>query len=201
MTRSYTQRARAEAQEARRQQVLDAAMALWHAQGVDSVTLQAIADAAGVALKTVVRNFGTKEGLVTAAMERAISREEQERDVPVGAIDAVVATLAGRYEALADWTVRNAELEFRFPVMERWVGRMRTSHAAWLARVFAPWLPPDGPVRTRRLMALFWATEIRCWWAVRVAFDLPHDDARDVMREGLRALVEAWEREDGAAPD
>ena len=165
---------------------------LWSRGGFDAITLQAVADRAEVSLKTVVRHFGTKEGLLTACMEVSVTREEGAREVAAGDIAGVVAVLSQRYEAMADYVVRNAEMEFRYPVMGAWVARTRASHKDWLARAFAPWLPPEGPVREQRLMALYWATEIRSWWAVRHAFGQDLATAQAVLLSLLEALVAQW---------
>jgi len=52
---------RAAAMEVTRERVLEAAADSFTAQWYDDVTMRAIADAAGVALQTVVNHFGTKE--------------------------------------------------------------------------------------------------------------------------------------------
>lgn len=172
--------------------MIQSAFDLWAEGGFEAVTLQGVADRSEVSLKTVVRHFGTKEGLFTACLAVSVAREEGAREVEPGDVAGVVAILAERYEALAETTVRNAEIEFRYPIMAEWVARSRASHAAWLARAFAPWLPAEGAERTRRLMALYWATEIRSWWAVRHAFGHDRPTAEAVMRTTLDALVAHW---------
>ena len=192
MPRPYRQTARADAQDARRHAALDAVWRLWTHQGFAAVTLQAVADEAGLSLKSVVRYFGTKEGLLRACMEVSVAREEGERDAPVGDVAAVAAVLGARYEQAADWIVRNAEIEFRYPIMAEWLGRARRSHREWLGRAFAPWLPAEGPERERRLHALSMATELRGWWTARVALGASHEDAVAAMACLLGALVAEW---------
>lgn len=196
MTRAYTQRSRAAAQEDRRADMIAATFAVWERVGFDGVTLQAVADGAGVSLKTVVRHFGTREGLLTACMRASVAREEAERDAPAGDVHAVVKVLADRYELIADRIVRNAEIEFRYPVMTAWVAAARKSHLDWLARAFTPWLPAEGPVREHRLMALYWATELRCWWTLRHALGQSREAAETVWLDLLLALVAAWSTSD-----
>ncbi len=56
------------------QALLDAALALFSAQGVEAVTVGEIAAAAGVAPATIYRRFGDKEGLVKEAFARFIDQ-------------------------------------------------------------------------------------------------------------------------------
>lgn len=192
MARAYRQEKRAQELDERRAATIEAVFALWAERGFEGVTLQSVADQAGVSLKSVVRYFGTKEGLLRACLDASVAREEGARDVTPGDVRAVVATLAERYEQLADRIVRDAEIEFRYPVMAEWVARARASHRDWLGRAFAPWLPASGRVRKERLGALFWATEIRSWWALRHALGHDRASAERVMKSLLDALVASW---------
>lgn len=192
MVRSYRLGKRATDVDERRAAAVEAAFAVWSELGFDGVTLQGVADRAGLSLKSVVRYFGTKEGLFRACLEVSVAREQGMRDVPAGDVAAVVRTLSERYEAIAERIVRNAEIEFRYPVMAEWVARVRASHTEWLARAFAPWLPTSGRVRKERLGALFWATEIRSWWALRHALGHDRASTERVMRSMLDALVASW---------
>lgn len=193
MTRPYQQRTRAAAQDDRRARMIQAVFAIGEAEGFEAVTLQSVADRAEVSLKTLVRHFGTKEELLRACMEVSTAREEGARQVPVGDVPAVAAVLAERYELIADRHVRRSHLEFMYPVMAEWLGRVRQSHMGWLGRAFAPWLPGDGAVRDHRLRQLFWATELRAWWALRHPLGCDRHEAEAVLRSNLEALVASWD--------
>ena len=192
MARSYRTHRRTAAVDQRRAAAVDATRAILFEKGFDAVTLQAVADRTGVSLKSIVRYFGTREGLFRACMRASIAREESSRVASPGDVAAIAHTLAQRYRPMADWIVHNAHIEFAYPVMEEWMANVRRSHRDWLATAFAPWLPRKGPVRERRLMALFWATEVRSWWAVSSAFGHGPATAEAVMRETLDALVASW---------
>ena len=62
-TRAYRMTARAEAAEETGRRIKEAAYALFSTRLFASVTLQEIADQAGVTLQTVLRRFGSKEDL------------------------------------------------------------------------------------------------------------------------------------------
>src|SRR5215217_85128 len=81
-TRSYNSPRRQEQAAATRRQVLLAAQTLFESKGYAATTMAAIAEAAGVALKTVYVAFETKSG-VLRALWHLLLRGDQE-DVPVG---------------------------------------------------------------------------------------------------------------------
>lgn len=164
----------------------------------DDMTLQGVADEAGVSLKTVTRQFGTKEQLLKAAMAEARQDEEQQREIPVGDPARVANVLAARYDEMAEMIYRMGDAELRYPWLGEWVQMARQSHLSWLATAFAPWLPDSGPDRHDRLMCLFDATEIRSWWATRYRFDCDAASAERIMRDQLEALTALWERRDQA---
>lgn len=75
--RSYDSAIRAEAAADTRARILDAARKLLADRGYAAMTMQAIADAAGVALDTVYASVGKKPALVELLFETAISSTEQ----------------------------------------------------------------------------------------------------------------------------
>lgn len=178
--------------------MIEAVFALIERGSFGEVTLQGVADEAGVSLKTVVRHFGSKEELLRQAMDEARGVEEDSRSVPVGDLEEVCRALAERYELMAEQIYRMGDVELTYQWLADWVQMARTSHLNWLAEAFDPWLPTEGPEREDRLMCLFSATEIRSWWAIRQRFGYSPERARAVMLRQLGALTSQWERDDRA---
>jgi|SRR5215217_3398235 len=77
--RTYRQRARVDAAEARRQGVLDTTIDLLASEPLPKVTLDAVARHAGVARSTVYVQFGSRAGLFEAVAERLLVRVEFDR--------------------------------------------------------------------------------------------------------------------------
>lgn len=200
MTRPYRQTRRSEQVHDRRRRIIDAVGTLMLRGSFDDVTLQGVADEAGVSLKTVTRQFGTKELLIQAAMAEARQDEEGRREIPVGDLDAVAQVLASRYEVMAELIYRMGDAEIRYPWLNDWVQMARQSHLNWLEAAFDPWLPTDPTTRHQRLMCLYSATEIRSWWAMRQRLGCDAAAAERVMREQLAALTSMWERTDAGRP-
>jgi AcrR family transcriptional regulator len=81
-TRRYHSPRRREQAEATRTQILDSAQRLFVKDGYVATSMTAIAEEAGVALKTVYLGFETKSGLLRALWHRKLRGGRE--DVPVG---------------------------------------------------------------------------------------------------------------------
>src|SRR5690348_6392232 len=66
--RQYRMRARARSTEATRETILDAVEVAFEELLFDEITLEAIAERSGVSVQTILRHFGSKEGLYAASM-------------------------------------------------------------------------------------------------------------------------------------
>ena len=75
--RAYRMVARAEAAEATARAIIAAARRLFSELPYDEVSLPAVAAAAGVTVQTLLRRFGSKDGLFAAA-----ARERSRRSAP-----------------------------------------------------------------------------------------------------------------------
>jgi AcrR family transcriptional regulator len=71
-TRSYDSSRRREQAQRTYDAVLDAARRGFLADGFATTTIASVADAAGVSVETVYKNFGSKTGLVSALWERGL---------------------------------------------------------------------------------------------------------------------------------
>src|SRR5215210_6996266 len=92
--RPYRMRARAEAAAETGQRILEATIELHRERFFDQVSLEDIAERAGVTVRTVIRRFGTKERLIVAAAEEGTRQVTHQRyQVPVGDIEGTVDNL------------------------------------------------------------------------------------------------------------
>ena len=185
--------ARAAAAARTAERILEAGRELFTTCHYEAVSLEALANRAGVTVKTVLRRFGSKDALLLACSQVYGTREQAARAVPVGDIAAVAAVLSERYEATMDLMARYWPLEDRIPAVAEMMARARASHKVWLAEIFAPYLPERRNRRhQRRLAELFGVTEIFVWHSWRTRLGLGADVATEAMREALYALVARW---------
>lgn len=191
--RRYRMATRAPAKAITRQRILDVArQLLQRAPSFDDVSLEQIAQQAGVALKTVQRHFGSKGALL---VECGQSRR-QEPEVTPGDIAGVARVLAARHEASMDVAVRYFAVEARVTAVAQVQGSARASHWRWLEQAFAPYLPGRrSRLQRRRVAELFAATEVHAWHSWRRRFGISRVLAEQALTETLEALVAHWQRD------
>ncbi|MER7505056.1 TetR/AcrR family transcriptional regulator [Nonomuraea pusilla] len=186
--RPYRMGARAAGMEVTRTRVLEAAAALWARRWYDDVTLQHVADEAGVSVQTIVNHFGGKDGLADAVADRVASQTALTRRAPTGDVAAIVAVLFADYERHGEANVLWAAQIDRVPAMARAAAHARLQHRAWLEQVFADRLPAPGPAREHALHLHYAATDVYLWKLWRRDLGLPREDAERAMRDLLTSI-------------
>jgi AcrR family transcriptional regulator len=163
--RPYRMRARQEAVASTRERILRAAYREWSERAYDQVSLQSIADAAGVSRQTVARQFGTKDELAFAVVDWQKPLEDESRAVEPGDIEGAVRRLVDRYEAMGDANVRILELEGRVPAIDYLLKVSRAGHRDWIERALVP--EAHLPDREATTLALYAATDVTVWKLLR----------------------------------
>jgi AcrR family transcriptional regulator len=136
--RPYRMRARAEAAERRAARILDAAVQLWRERWYDEMTLEDLVERSGVSASTILRRFGSKEGILAAVIAADPLGVVRGRDrIAVGDVDAAVRELVDHYEQVGDAVIRDLALEERIPAIGQAVRRGRALHRAALHRVLS----------------------------------------------------------------
>lgn len=169
--------------------VLEAALALIHAEGPDALTFQALSRACGLSASTLVQRFRTKAELVRAALLQAWDGLDAEtarlaqacRPTPEGAIELLLGlSHYGEIDAYADALLILRE-DLRDPAL-------RARGAAWKAALsgalearFAG--VAGAPEGVGLLLAAQWQGAV-IWWS----FD-PQGPVEDYVAASLRALV------------
>lgn len=186
--RKYRQTGRADAAEETARQILDAFSDSVRRQWFDEVTLEEVADRAGVHVRTVIRRFGGKDGLLEAFVDDFIPSIAIDRETPPGDVAAAIDRLMDVYETWGDSVIRNLAQEHRHPALKRLLDLGRERHRAITAATYAAWLDRLVPTdRTRTLDALVAATDVYVWKLVRR--DMGR--SRASVAQILRTLVDA----------
>lgn len=168
-SRSYTSPLRARAAQATTDRILDRALERFTTEYYDDVTLDAIAADAGVTVQTVLRRFGSKEGLVRALTESATPAVTAQRDeAPVGDVERAVANVVDHYESIGDLVMLLLRQEERVAPFGEATAFGKRYHAGWVDRVFAPWLDARaGEDRDRLHAQLVAACDTYLWYLLR----------------------------------
>lgn len=192
--RGYQMTARAEAAADTGRRIIAAAKALFLRLDYEDVTLQAIAAGAGVTLQTVLRRFGSKEGLVTAVAEDWSPEIQRARTVQrPGDIAEAVRLLMDSYEEIGPMNWRMLRQEHRIPILHERLLVGRAVHRRWIEETFAPHLPRGPKARERRVLQLFAATDHYAWKLLRVDLGLPRAEVERLLRDTVLAIA----REEG----
>src|SRR4029078_7238791 len=97
-SRKYDMGARQQAKSATRDVIVRAAIDTFMAERSFAITLPAVAERAQVTVKTVLRHFGSRDGLVDAAWSPAYDEVMAERVPPHGDPEAALSVLIAHYE-------------------------------------------------------------------------------------------------------
>lgn len=170
---------------------MDAAIELWRERRYDDITLQEIADRAAVSLSTVMRRFGSKEGVVDAILASdRLGTWGRRRRIATGDIGAAGRELVGDFELNGDGVIRNLALEQQLPAIRHAVETGRKLHREWVVQVFADTLARrKGRDYTCRLAQFVAATDVYTWKLFRRDHDLSKEETAHAMRDLLERLV------------
>ena len=190
-TRPYQMRARAEAAERRVGRILDAAIELWRERWYDEITLDELSERSGVSPSTIMRRFGSKEGILSAVIASDRLGAVRGRDrIASGDVEGALRELLTHYEHVGDAVIRNIALEDRIPAVGQSVSRGRGIHRDFCARVFSPWLPRRrGRAYDRRLAQFIVACDIYTWKLFRRDYGLNRAETAQAIRELLDRLM------------
>lgn len=183
--------ARADAAAATGERILDACIALFWERLSDQMTLEEIATRSGVTVQTVLRRFGSKEGVFTAAVEKEQARVAAQRGtVPVGDLPRIVEVLIDHYEEMGAFALRLLAEEGRNSVIDKIVEQGRVLHWEWCQTVFAPYLANLTPDEHRRRLAqLVTVCDVYSWKLLHHDAGLSRNEIELALQELLAPLT------------
>jgi AcrR family transcriptional regulator len=189
--RPYRNTVQAEIATLTRERIVMAAFELEASHLIDQITLDMVAERAQVTVQTILRHFGSKEGLVLAVGRLANDSAIAHRDeVALGNIPGAVNTLAVHYEAVGDRVFRLLAQEERYPQLQVLLQEGRVKHREWVERVFGPHLSQRfGDDQVRLLAQLVALCDVYTWKLLRRDGGLSQEQYRVALSELLTALV------------
>ena len=190
-SRPYTMRARAASTAITAERIVDAAKHLLINEPVANITLVDIAARAGVTVQTVLRRFGDKEAVFSAAFARLYSQVSSQRDEAIpGALDNVVANLVDHYEDWGRLMLKMIAATTTAPAIANHVRAGKAYHRRWCETVFADTLAhlPDTE-RVRRMASLTAICDLGTWEILRVSSGLSRAQTALALTEMLEPLT------------
>lgn len=165
--RRYDMRARGESTAATRNSIVEAAIDAVVAERSLGITLGAVAERAGVTVKTVLRHFGSRESLIEAAYLAVRQAVQAERVPPPGNTEQAITLLIAHYEGRGDMVLGLLAEEEDDPRARLMCESGRTLHRNWVEEVFGAELPLEPMDRDRFIDALVVATDVYSWKLLR----------------------------------
>ena len=154
----------------------------------DQITLDAVAERAGVTVQTVLRRFGSRDRLIAAAGRYAESEVlEQRNAAPKGNIRGALENLLDHYEQWGTRVLRLLAQENRVPQLRTIADRGRRLHYAWVDRTFGPFTRQrSGRLRRAALITL---TDVYVWKVLRRDLRLSRTETATVLDAAVRAAL------------
>jgi AcrR family transcriptional regulator len=189
-SRTYTKVARAEAEEHTRTALIAAADDAFLSAPWERASLDSIAKRAGVTKQTLLRHFGSKDGLLEQTLRLAIAQvEEQRLSAPTDDIPGAVDNLLDHYEERGGRAMRSTNLDVGGPLAEL-AQIARQFHYDWIDHAFGRWLTPASSTERARLRAALIAIcDVQSWWILTHDLGLSRVEVRATLILCIRRLL------------
>jgi len=191
--RPYKKLAREQSQQRNRDALLDAATEEFYSDRWQKTSLEALSRKAGVTKQTLLRHFGSKDGLLLQALMRGAAQVlEQRWSAPPGDVAATVENLLDHYETWGERSLRIGAWQRGPAVLAKLSQAARQVHYKWVEYAFGPWL--DGlerPARVRRRAALIALCDVQTWWLLSHDLGLGRPEVHATLTDAIEALIAA----------
>jgi AcrR family transcriptional regulator len=191
-SRVYRQELRARQMQANTERIVQAAVTLIKtARSAATITLEDVASESQLTVRTILRRFGSRDGILEAAFAQLnVEFASYRRPTPPGAIDEAVKTLVHQYELMGDLNIRALEEEDTLPLLHRVLTDARRYHRDWLRGVFGPRLTGlTAHEREGRITALYAATDVYLWKLLRRDLNLDRDQTEATFKRLVHGVL------------
>ena len=185
-TRTYDSSKRKAQAEARRTLMLKC--------GTDEFRLEDVAQAAGVSGQTILRAFGSKDGLVIKTLEfeapSALDMSVYD-NIRIEAVGDMIRTMFQVYDKIGDLVIHALAHEHRSPEFQKSLDVGRAFHKGWIADacdIHIAKRPPDE--RAAMFHALLAATDIYVWKILRRDEGLSLEEAVATVSFTTKSLIQ-----------
>lgn len=189
--RPYKQVARAKAQERTRDALLEVAMDEFVEDRWQKTSLETLSAKAGVTKQTLLRHFGSKDGLLMQALMRGASQVFDQRwGVAAGDIEAAVENLLDHYEEWGERSLRIGAWQSGPAMLARLSQMARQIHYDWVEYVFGPWLEDlDATARARRRATLIALCDVHTWHLLTHDLGLARGEVHATLTGTIEAVI------------
>ena len=195
--RRYAMAARAAKAEATKARIRVSAMELYCQRPIEDFTLEEVAGRAGVAVRTVLRAYPSKDELVYAALDEMAAGGVYLKPTPPGDIKAGVSAFFDIYETVGDLVLQRLSDERRRPGLKPSLDQGRENHRDGVKVIFAPQLEQRrGAARAELFNMLVVMTDVYVWKLLRRDMALTRPAAEAIVGKMIFSIIEG-ENADG----
>jgi AcrR family transcriptional regulator len=196
-TRPYRQVARARARQRTREALIAAAQSEFFAGRWEEASLEAIAASARVTKQTLLRHFGSKDGLLERAVEQGFDEVRAQRfNAPSGDVAGAVENLLEHYERWGERAIRIAAVDGLGEVAAGLGRKARQLHYDWVEHAFGSSLERlSTKDRRRRRAALIALCDVQTWRLLSHDLELSRAEVRATLIDAIESLIPEETRE------
>jgi AcrR family transcriptional regulator len=171
--------------------ILNAFGDLWSEYSIRDITLEMVAKEAGLTTKTILRKFGSKEGLTNESLSYLAAKIESERtSTNAGQVDEILKALLSNYEKMGEAAIRTINLESELEIARQIGAKGRKLHRDWCMRMFASFLPDkQSDDYEIQLVSFIAATEIYLWKLMRKDLELSKEQTFSIFKNLVEGLI------------
>jgi AcrR family transcriptional regulator len=190
-TRKYEMGVRAKAAETTSDEIIRVVGELWMKYSIHEITLQMVAQNAGVTVMTILRKFGSKDGLFEAAIKTDTAGIQDVREESqAGNIRQAISILMKEYEYAGPAVIRTLAVENDLPVAAKILKKGRELHTEWCQRIFDENLPASKDKEYEIMLGAFYAaTDVYKWKLLRIDLGYSKEETEKIFIKTVRGII------------
>jgi AcrR family transcriptional regulator len=190
-TRKYEMGVRAKAAETTSEEIIRVVGELWMKYSIHEITLQMVAQNTGVTVMTILRKFGSKEGLFEAAIRTdTVGIQDVRKESQAGNISQAISILMKEYEYAGPAVIRTLAVENDLPVAAKILKKGRELHKEWCQRIFAQYLPESNDKEYEIMLGAFYAaTDVYKWKLLRIDLGYSKEETVKIFIKTVRGII------------
>jgi len=189
--RRYNMEERAKKVIENEKRIMQSIFGLWQKLSIHEITLDMVARDSGVTVRTILRKFGSKEGLIAYCVENDVSNIKKVRGTAVeGDYLEALKILLADYERIGDAAIRTLAIEQELPIAKKILDNGRAYHREWCKNVFSPLLPDQSASDYEfKLLSFITATEFYLWKLLRRDLNKSQEATFSVFKSLIEGLI------------
>ena len=190
--RPYSMSTRSTSTARTKERILHAVLELSTEKLSVEIVLADVAARSGVTVQTILRHFGSRDGLFDAAVTFATAEVVAEREAPVGDVPEAVRVIVDHYESRGDWVLSLLGQETTDARIRGITVVGKEVHRRWVQTVFEPFLSTQEPrSRTETVDLLVVATDVYAWKLIRRDAGRSRQETEHRIIRLIRAILES----------